>query len=177
MNDHLQSSSQFTSSVHWIGGWMAFRAGTHIVVVKRCCLSSLLLILWKWSLSFINGSTDLCWALADFSQSVVLLGQGISPSKGRYLHTGHLKRRINANRHPFPEWDSNPRHQCSSGRRHFMPYITRPLWSAQTWIPKYKCSSFRQRLTNIGLWSWFRQWKLSMSGEQRWQHVCKCASV
>jgi hypothetical protein len=29
--------------------------------------------------------------------------------------------RINAHRHPYLEWDSNPRHQCSSWRRRFMP--------------------------------------------------------
>jgi hypothetical protein len=27
----------------------------------------------------------------------------------------------NTNRHPCLEWDSNPRSQCSRGRRHFMP--------------------------------------------------------
>jgi hypothetical protein len=32
-------------------------------------------------------------------QSVGLLGRGISPSQGRYLHTGQHKHRINANRH------------------------------------------------------------------------------
>jgi hypothetical protein len=54
-------------------------------------------------------------------QSVGLLGRGISPSQGRYLHTGQHKRRINAYRHPCLEWDSNPRFQRSNGRRHFMP--------------------------------------------------------
>jgi hypothetical protein len=42
---------------------------------------------------------------------------GISPTQGRYLH----KRRINADKHPCVRWDSNPRSQRSSGRRHFMP--------------------------------------------------------
>jgi hypothetical protein len=46
---------------------------------------------------FINGSKALCWALAAFSvsssftQSVGLLGRGISPTQGRYLHTGQHK--------------------------------------------------------------------------------------
>jgi hypothetical protein len=39
-----------------------------------------------------------------------LLEWGISPSQGRYLHTGQHKHRINAHRHPCLEWDSNPRH-------------------------------------------------------------------
>jgi hypothetical protein len=38
--------------------------------------------------------------------------------------------RINAHRHPFLEWDSNPWYQRSSERRQFMPYTARPLWSA-----------------------------------------------
>jgi hypothetical protein len=46
-----------------------------------------------------------CWAFVSFSvswpftQSVGLHGRGISPSQGRYLHTGHRKHRINANIH------------------------------------------------------------------------------
>jgi hypothetical protein len=52
-----------------------------------------------------------------FTQSVGLLGRGISPSQGRYLHTGQHKHRINAHRHPCLKWDSNPRFQCFSWRR------------------------------------------------------------
>jgi hypothetical protein len=74
----------------------------------------------------ISGSTALCCAVAPFSvlwrftQSVGLLGREISPSQGRYLHTGHHKHRINTHRHPCLKWDSNPRSQCLSGRRQFM---------------------------------------------------------
>jgi hypothetical protein len=44
----------------------------------------------------IYGSTALNWVLAAFSvfdllQSVRRLGRGISPSQGRYIHTGHNK--------------------------------------------------------------------------------------
>jgi hypothetical protein len=46
---------------------------------------------------------------------------GISPSQGLYIHTQQHKHRINAHKHPCLEWDSNPRFQCSSGRRQFMP--------------------------------------------------------
>jgi hypothetical protein len=82
------------------------------------------------------GSTVLCWALVAFSfscsymQSVGLLGRGISPSHGRYLHTGQHQHRINAHRHPCLEWDSNQRYQCSRERREFIPQTARPLWSA-----------------------------------------------
>jgi hypothetical protein len=56
-----------------------------------------------------------------YTQSVGLLGQGISPSQGCYLHTEQHKHRITAHRHPCLEWDSNPRSQRSSDRRQFMP--------------------------------------------------------
>jgi hypothetical protein len=55
-----------------------------------------------------------------YTLSVGLLGRGISPSQGRYLHTGQHKHRINAHRHPCLEWNSNPRSQRSSERRQFM---------------------------------------------------------
>jgi hypothetical protein len=69
----------------------------------------------------IYASTALCWALAAFSVSWSFytvgrtLGLGISPSQGRYLHTGQHKHRIKALRHPCHKWDSNPRSQCLSG--------------------------------------------------------------
>jgi hypothetical protein len=81
----------------------------------------------------LYGSTALCWALAAFSvsssftQSVGLFGRGLSPSQNRYLHTGQHKHRINAHRHPCLKWDPNPRSQCLSGRRQFIPQTARPL--------------------------------------------------
>jgi hypothetical protein len=50
-------------------------------------------------------------------QSVGLFWRGISPSQSRYLHSEQHKHRINSDTHPCFEWDSNPRSQCSSGRR------------------------------------------------------------
>jgi hypothetical protein len=44
-------------------------------------------------------------------------------------YTKQHKHRINAHKHPFLEWDSNPRLQRSSERRQFMPQTARPLWS------------------------------------------------
>jgi hypothetical protein len=55
-------------------------------------------------------------------QSVGLLGLGIGLSQGRYLTQTQ-----NKHRHPCLERDSNPRSQCSSGRRHFMSQTVRPL--------------------------------------------------
>jgi hypothetical protein len=71
-------------------------------------------------------SRAFCWALAAFqflhlfTQSVGLLGRGISPRK-EPAHKGQHKHRINAHRHPCAKWGSNPWSQCLSGRRQFMP--------------------------------------------------------
>jgi hypothetical protein len=43
-----------------------------------------------------------------WTQSVGLLGRGISPSQGRYLHPEQHTHRINAHRHPCRMWDLNP---------------------------------------------------------------------
>jgi hypothetical protein len=54
------------------------------------------------------------WTLAAFlvsqfyTQSVGVLGRGISPSQGRYLDKEQYKCRLNTQRHPCLEWDSNP---------------------------------------------------------------------
>jgi hypothetical protein len=45
-------------------------------------------------------------------------------------YTGEHKHRKNAEKHPCLEWDSKTRPQCSRGRRRFLPYTARPLWSA-----------------------------------------------
>jgi hypothetical protein len=65
-----------------------------------------------------------------FSQLVWLLGWGISPTQGLYLHTGQHMHRKNADTHPCLEWDSSPRSQCSNGRRQYVPHTARPLGSA-----------------------------------------------
>jgi hypothetical protein len=56
-----------------------------------------------------------------FTESVGLLGRVISPSQGRYLHTGQHKHRTNGHKHSCLNWDSNPRSQYLSWRRLFMP--------------------------------------------------------
>jgi hypothetical protein len=64
---------------------------------------------WSTKLS-LYGSTALCWTLAaflgssSFTQAVRLLGRGISPSQGRYLHAGKHKHRMNAHGHPTLKW-------------------------------------------------------------------------
>jgi hypothetical protein len=69
------------------------------------------------------------FSLLIYTQSVGLHGRGISPSQGRYLHIEQHKYRINAHRNACQEWNSNPRSQCSSGLKRFMPQTARPLWS------------------------------------------------
>jgi hypothetical protein len=98
-------------------------------VLKRECLAvvSNSWAISKWRYGYYYGSTALRWALVAFSvswsytQSVRLLGRGISPSQDPYLHTEQHKHRIYAHRHPWLEWDSNPRSQRSNERRQFMP--------------------------------------------------------
>jgi hypothetical protein len=73
----------------------------------------------------IYRSTALCRTLAAFSvsqsykQLVVVLGRGISPWQVRYLHTERHRHRINAQRYPCFEWDSNERSQPPSERIQF----------------------------------------------------------
>jgi hypothetical protein len=82
--------------------------------------------LWSDSSFYIGALQSFCWTFAAFSvswsytQSVRLLGRGISPSQGRYLHTEEHKHRINAHRHPCLEWDSKPRSRRWNERSQFM---------------------------------------------------------
>jgi hypothetical protein len=75
---------------------------------------------------FLYGSTALVdlgplFLVLNYTQAVGLLGSGISASQGRYLHTEQHQHGINAHRHACLEWESNPRSQCSTGRRWLMP--------------------------------------------------------
>jgi hypothetical protein len=47
--------------------------------------------------------------------------EGGSARRKVATYTEQHKHRINAHRHPYLEWGSNPQPQCSSGRRRFMP--------------------------------------------------------
>jgi hypothetical protein len=92
---------------------------------KASSLSLSFLLLPLWSIGHP-------WkALFHFSflilrQSVRIPGRRISPSQGRYLY----KHRISTDKHPCPEWDSNPQAQPYRERREFMPHTAQPLWPA-----------------------------------------------
>jgi hypothetical protein len=79
------------------------------------CGRTLSSFIHQWLYSPLFGSGLIFSFVIFFTQSVGLLGRVISPSQGRYLHTGQYKHRINAHTdiHAF-EWDSNPRSQRSS---------------------------------------------------------------
>jgi hypothetical protein len=62
------------------------------------------------------------------TQSVGLLGRWISPSQGPFLYTEQQEHRINAHRHPCLDWDSNPRSQCSRGRRRYLNSRRYKIW-------------------------------------------------
>lgn len=84
--------------------------------------------------SFINGCAVLCWHLTAFfsfwfcTQSVGLLGQGISLSQALCLHSRQNKQNIRKQTSAPREW---LQHRIPVfNRRHFMPLTARPLWSA-----------------------------------------------
>jgi hypothetical protein len=77
-------------------------------------LHILLLLLWLYSPLFGLGRFS---SILIYTQSVGLLGRGISPSQSRYIQIGQHKHRINLHRNPCLEWDSNPRSQHLSERR------------------------------------------------------------
>jgi hypothetical protein len=70
--------------------------------------------------SFINGSTVLCWALATFHyrKPMHCRQDNLDGGSARSKASTYTQ---NKRRHPCLEWDSNPRSQCSSGRRQLMP--------------------------------------------------------
>jgi hypothetical protein len=100
-----------------------------LTICLSVCLSVCLSI-------YLSMALQPLWTLAAFfsfliwTQSVGPLGWGISLSQGRHHHTQQHKHRINAHWHQCLVWDSNPRSQCSSGWREFMPQTARPLWAA-----------------------------------------------
>jgi hypothetical protein len=55
-----------------------------------------------------------------FRQTIGLLGRGINPTQGRYLH--RTTQTQNKRNYPCLEWDANPRPQCSGGRRQSIWY-------------------------------------------------------
>jgi hypothetical protein len=89
--------------------------------LKRTPLVNRCLSTYVWLHSHLLGLVRFFSFLIFFTQSIRLLGRGMSPSQGRYLHTGQHKHRINAHRHPSLKWDWNPRSQCFNGRRQSMP--------------------------------------------------------
>jgi hypothetical protein len=62
----------------------------------------------------------LCFAVSySCRQPEGLLGLGICPPQGRYLH--RIKQTQNKYKRPYLEWVSNSRPQCLSVRGQFMP--------------------------------------------------------
>jgi hypothetical protein len=99
-----------------------------------CILSKLLWIhpssnLWLYSPLLDIGSF---FNFLIYTYSVGLFGQEMSPSQGRYSHTEQHKQNKRT-WHPFLEWDSSPRSQCSSERRQMMPYEARVAATSELW--------------------------------------------
>jgi hypothetical protein len=82
-------------------GWIVSLSSTQIVNIQDTCSSEICLF------GFI-ALVDLgrFFSFLIYTQSIGLLGRGISPSQGRYLHTEQHNLGINADKHPCLEWDS-----------------------------------------------------------------------
>jgi hypothetical protein len=72
------------------------------------------------------------WICASHTQPVDTLDEWSTLSQGRCLHRQHRHRR-NDERHPCLKWNSNPWSQCSSSRRHFMPWMFVTFTSGVKW--------------------------------------------
>jgi hypothetical protein len=70
---------------------------------------NIVIFIQQWLYRPFVGPWPLIQFCNHFSQTVGLLARVTSPSQGRYLSTGQHKHRINAHKHPCPEWDSSPR--------------------------------------------------------------------
>jgi hypothetical protein len=69
------------------------------------------------------------WPLFQFRNRIHIRKDSLDGGSARRkaaTYIEHDKHRINAHRHPYLEWDLNPRPQCSSGRRRFMPQTALP---------------------------------------------------
>jgi hypothetical protein len=90
----------------------------------------LFICLWHYSTLLDIGRF---FSFLSSTQSVGLLGRGISPSQGRYLHREQHKHRINA--HTDMHALSGIRtHDPTSRESEEMPQTARPLWSASNSI-------------------------------------------
>jgi hypothetical protein len=82
-----------------------------------------------------------CFQFLDlFTQSVGLLGRGIGPSQGHYLHTEQHKHRINAHRHQCLKWIRTHDPSVRAGEDGSCLRPAQPLWSAvrvTIWLSMY----------------------------------------
>jgi hypothetical protein len=135
MNGQLISTDSCVTGISYLNDMLRGTVKFHEYLPKPCPWeTNVLFQVWNWlTLSFSVALQHFePWPLFQVLNpihTVRLLGLGISPSQGLYLHTEQQKHGTNAHRHPCLEWDSNPRTQCSSGRRWFMPYTAWTLWS------------------------------------------------
>jgi hypothetical protein len=89
----------------------------------------------------------------------IYLSIGASAHRKIATYKGQHKHRIHAHRHSYLKWDSNPRSQCTSVRRQFMPKIAAQVTSSEqncrpTWIEIYNVDyvSIRNFCFGLDLW-------------------------
>jgi hypothetical protein len=105
----------------WVNDEMSVTLSEFVTNLVNVSLSlSLFLLLPLWNIGHP-------WNASIHSSFLILKTVGRTPWKGdqpvaRPLPTHDLTNRINADKHPCLEWDSNPRFQCSNERRQFMRF-------------------------------------------------------
>jgi hypothetical protein len=104
------------------------------IAVHSVCAScadvslSLSFFCWRIRPSYLFSSHLIwkLWILRAIARTSGTRDQSISRPLPTQDNTNTVK---NADIHSWLEWDSSPRSQCSSGRRHFVPQTARPLGS------------------------------------------------
>jgi hypothetical protein len=126
----------------------------HLSIYLSICLSIYLFYSHFGALAAFSVS----WS---FTQSVGILGRGISPSQGRCQHTEDHKHRINADKHPCVKWDSNLRPQCFS-EQDISFLRPRGHWDRRQIVPQEQNSAVAAALS------------LGVHVEQRFAHSSAC---
>jgi hypothetical protein len=89
--------------------------------LSNSVLSKLVIFIQQWLYSPLLGPGRFFQFSNPIHSRYDSLDGGSARPKAATYTQDSTKHRINAHRHPCLEWDSNPRSQCSSERRQFMP--------------------------------------------------------
>jgi hypothetical protein len=103
----------------------------------------------------------------------------MSPSQGRCRHIGQHKGRINAHRHPFLKWYSNPRSQCFEQAKtiHAFDHAATVIGMKETRFHKFILLGVRKySISQCG--KWIKRLVLNrvrtFVKDETFKHVCGC---